>query len=274
MQDTVFTIRLTEADWDDTMRGWRCPALSVPGAVVDAIYLEGSRADTARYEVLPAEAFIRWILPDQPQRAAVVIKLTQELTLGSDTDRWKRRAIILPALATVVAAAISGVATYFARAPAFRIAAVEEPAPAHQPPRQSETSAEAKPTIPSSDGTVDVIGKDNTNFSKALAVALGTTYKSRFLDDGSSLYFSFRQQTAHDLRIELTLLSPDAQVRPVLAIYDEHRAKLFSRWHESRDGSRIGWKVPVTAGNYFIEVKPDYTSGDFSQFLLLIAASM
>jgi hypothetical protein len=273
MQDIVFTVRVTEADWDDTMRGWRCPALSVPGAVVDAIYLEGNRADTARYEVLPAQGFVRWILPDQPQRAAIVIKLTQELTLGSETDRWKRRAVILPVLATVAAALISGAATYLSRAPTVRTAGVEEPAATHQPPKQSEASAEANSTRQSSDGTVDVIGKENTNISKALPVTLGTTYKSRFLNDSSSLYFSFRQQAAHDLRVELTLLSPDAQVRPALAIYDEHGTKLFSRWHESKDGSRISWNVPVTAGNYLIEVKPDYTSGDFSQFLLLIAAS-
>jgi hypothetical protein len=270
MPDIVFTIRLTDADWDDTIRGWRCPALNVPGAVIDAIYLEGNRVDTARYEALPAQAFIRWLFPDRPQQASVAIKLTQELTLGSETDRWKRRAIVLPALATVGAAALTGAATYFSRAPAVHVAAVDAPPVVHQPSKAQELSNDVNAVGSSGEAVVDVIGKENTNISNALAISLGTTYKSRFQDDGSSLYFSFRQQNAHDLLVELTLLSSTAQVRPVLAIYDEHNEKQFSRWHESKDGSRITWTVPVTSGYYYIEVKPDYTSGDYTQFSLLL----
>ncbi len=47
MPNIVFTTRLTEADWDDTLRGWRCPPLAVPGAVVEALYVEGNRIDAA-----------------------------------------------------------------------------------------------------------------------------------------------------------------------------------------------------------------------------------
>lgn len=57
--DIVFTTRLTEADWDDTLRGWRCPPMAVPGAVVDAVYIDGSRTDSGRYEVLKEQAVIR-----------------------------------------------------------------------------------------------------------------------------------------------------------------------------------------------------------------------
>ena len=99
MPSIIFTARLTEADWDDTLRAWRCPPLAVPGAIVEVLYIEGSRIDTARYEVLSAQAVIRWIPPDQPQRAAATIRLTEELTLAAQTDRWKKLAIILPVTA-------------------------------------------------------------------------------------------------------------------------------------------------------------------------------
>jgi hypothetical protein len=272
MPDIVFTTRLTEADWDETMRGWRCPVLSVPGAVVDAFYLDGNRVDSAHYEVLSGQAFIRWILADRPERAAVVIKLTQELTLGAETDRWRRLAIVLPVVATIVAAAISGAATFFSRATATHVATDPQ-----RPALATQTPGRALPTVrppgaASNSAADDVIGRDNTTFSNALPIALGTTYLSRFRNDASSLYFSFTQgSSAHDLKVELRLLAADAQVRPLLAIYDGQRSRLFSRWHESKDGNTMIWQVPLTEGDYFIEVKPDYTQGDFTQFLLTVA---
>jgi hypothetical protein len=111
----VFTTRLTEADWDDTVRGWRCPALAVPGAVIEALYVDGTRVDSAKYEVLTQNTLIRWTLPDQPQRATASVKLTEELTLGTETDRWRKLAIVLPVVATIVSAALTGAATYFSK---------------------------------------------------------------------------------------------------------------------------------------------------------------
>jgi hypothetical protein len=59
----------------------------VPGAIVDALFVDGTRIDTAKYEVLAQNTIIRWTPADQPQRAVASIKLTEELTLGKDTDR-------------------------------------------------------------------------------------------------------------------------------------------------------------------------------------------
>lgn len=44
MSEIVFTARLTEDDWDEAMRGWRCQVLLVPGAIVEAIYVEGDKS--------------------------------------------------------------------------------------------------------------------------------------------------------------------------------------------------------------------------------------
>jgi hypothetical protein len=107
MADIVFTTRLTEADWDDNLRGWRCPPLAIPGATVEAVYVEGERIDTARYEALAQNGVIRWVFPDQPSRATASIALTEELTLGRDTARWKKLAIVLPVAATILAALIT-----------------------------------------------------------------------------------------------------------------------------------------------------------------------
>jgi hypothetical protein len=127
MPEIVFTTRLTADDWDEAMHGWRCQVLNVPGAIVEAVYVEGARIDTARYEVLSQNTFIRWMAPDQPQRAAASIKLTEALSLGKDTERWKRLAIILPVIATVAAAAITAAATYLSRP--HEVHAQVEPAP-------------------------------------------------------------------------------------------------------------------------------------------------
>ena len=112
--EITFTMRLAEGDWDEEMRGWRCPVLNVPGSVVDELYVEGARVDKARYEVLRSISMIRWSSNKKPARIAATIKLTKQLSLGSDTERWKKLAIILPVIATIVAAIISGIATYFA----------------------------------------------------------------------------------------------------------------------------------------------------------------
>jgi hypothetical protein len=113
--DIVFTTRLTDADWDDALRGWRCSPLAVPGAVVDELFIDGNRIDAAKYEVLPQHAVVRWTPPEHPTRAVASIKLTEKLTLGAETDRWKKLAIILPVLATILSAAITGAVTLIAK---------------------------------------------------------------------------------------------------------------------------------------------------------------
>jgi hypothetical protein len=140
--DIVFTTRLTEADWDDALHGWRCSPLAVPGAVVDELFIDGNRIDAAKYEVLPQHAIVRWTPPDRPSRAVASIKLTEKLTLGAETDRWKKLAIILPVLATILSAGIIGAVTLITKSgdksiptPDSRLKALSQPPqPAPAPP--------------------------------------------------------------------------------------------------------------------------------------------
>jgi hypothetical protein len=269
MPEIVLTIRLTNEDWDDAMRGWRCPVLSIPGAIVEAVYVEGNRVDTGRYEVLTPNTFVRWITPDQPQRVALSIKLTEALSLDSETERWKRLAIVLPVLATIVAASISGVATYLSRTPrtGYRTSDVQI-APLVQPtkgaPAQTHETAskQAEPTI-------DTIDSGNTSFRKAFPIEFGVTYRSRFSGDDSSRYFGVSQENGkHDLSIEFSLVSPDPQVRPIISIYDKNQTKVFS---SNEDGSTTKWTAPVTPGDYVVELKPTASEGKFAEFLLSVA---
>jgi hypothetical protein len=52
MDDLGFTVRLNKSDWDADRRTWNCPALAIPGAYVQDIFVEGDRVDKAVYEVL------------------------------------------------------------------------------------------------------------------------------------------------------------------------------------------------------------------------------
>lgn len=114
MPNNVFHVRLGDADWDDTMSGWRCSALNVPGAKVEDVYVEGTKIDTAKYEVRESEGIIRWAAGNRPTRATASISLSRPLSLGTETDRWRRLAIVLPVIATILSAVISGSATYLA----------------------------------------------------------------------------------------------------------------------------------------------------------------
>lgn len=264
MSQIVFTTRLTAEDWDEAMHGWRCQVLNVPGAIIEAVYVDGNRIDTARYEVLAEHTFIRWMGPDQPHRAAASIKLTETLSLGAETERWKRLAILLPVVATVLAAIISGAGTYLSRAPVPRASN----APARLPSSQVAQTLVAK----TNGATVNAIACHNSHFMSALAIEFGKDYLSRFEDDSSSRYFSLPVGAQiYNVTVRLILPSRKTDVQPVISIYNASRKKLFSRYYEKSDGATMEWTVPVTSGTYIIEVNPNASRGNFAQFLLRLS---
>jgi hypothetical protein len=115
MPAIIFSIRLTEEDWDATQRGWSCPPLRIPSATLQDIIVDGNRVDKHQYAILLGQAMIHWVNRNHPEGAAAIIELNDDLTLGSETDRWKKLAVVFPMIATILAASISGTATYFAR---------------------------------------------------------------------------------------------------------------------------------------------------------------
>jgi hypothetical protein len=182
----VFTTRLTEADWDDTLRGWRCPPLGVPGAVVEALYVDGDRVDSVKYEVLTQNTLIRWTQPVQPQRATASVKLTEELTLGAETDRWKKLAIVFPVIGVLGGALITGTFNYFSRpddhSKTIAAGQLESPhvttstSPATPSPNSTAANISAA-AIPPAPTTI------NDSVTRAKQLSLGQTEECRALPD-------------------------------------------------------------------------------------------
>jgi hypothetical protein len=115
--EIVFTVRLTRDDWDPSMRAWRCPALAIPKAEIADLFVDGRRTDKADYEVIKGPPAVRWIAANPPDLVAVQIRLGEELSLEAETDRWKKLTVVLPVLASIVAALISGTATHLSTHP-------------------------------------------------------------------------------------------------------------------------------------------------------------
>jgi hypothetical protein len=108
----AFTVTVTEEDWDVRLGGWRCPALKIPGAKVESVYVFSDRVDSSRYEVKYELDIIRWVHPERPPQATLQIKLTEELSTEEITLKWKKLAIILPLVTSIVVALIAGVSSY------------------------------------------------------------------------------------------------------------------------------------------------------------------
>jgi hypothetical protein len=140
---------------------------------------------------------------------------------------------------------ISGGATYLSRPsevqPASRISGT-------QTPDAANIDGGPKPAQETPDRTggsaTDVIDSNNTTFGRAFPIEVSRIYRSRFSGGDSSRYFKIRQADGeHDLTVEFTLVRPDTEVRPDIAIYDVTGNKLFSRYHESDDGGTIKWAL-------------------------------
>ncbi len=94
------------------MSGWRCPALKIPGAKIDAVFVSGNRADSSWYEVNYDLNVIRWVRPKHPLQATILIVLTEELSTKELTLRWKKLAITLPLVSSIIVAMIAGTFSY------------------------------------------------------------------------------------------------------------------------------------------------------------------
>src|SRR6266480_3920231 len=109
--EITFTTRLTKEDWDGIKGAWRCTALAIPKAEVTDLFVEGNRVDKADYEVRKAPREVHWKVGNPPARVAAQIRLSEELSLESETGLWKKLAVVLPFIAALIAAA----ATYFSK---------------------------------------------------------------------------------------------------------------------------------------------------------------
>lgn len=112
-QGIVFTTTVTERNWDEVLNGWRCPALKIPGAELESVFVPGKTIDSSWYKVDYDLQIVRWgHSKAHPPEAVFSIKLTEELSKKELTLWWRQLAIVLPVIATIASALITGVITY------------------------------------------------------------------------------------------------------------------------------------------------------------------
>ncbi len=149
MNPISFTIRPSASDWDETIGAWRCSPLAIPGANIRDAYVGGTRVDKSHYEVIRDQMMIRWVAANRPEQIAFVVDLDEELSLYSETNRWKKLSIILPVVGTILSAIIAASATYYGKLPVAAPATGVPPAVASnqgasQPPHEQTRSQDEK----------------------------------------------------------------------------------------------------------------------------------
>jgi hypothetical protein len=103
----VFTVAVSQSDWDPKVNGWRCPALKIPGTDVADVFVAGNRVDKACYFVWRENEMIQWSHLPQPKEATILFKLTEALSTKKRTDFWKGVAALAPVLAALTTVMLS-----------------------------------------------------------------------------------------------------------------------------------------------------------------------
>jgi hypothetical protein len=108
-KEIVFTLPLTEDDWDAGVRAWRCAAFDIPSAFIKEAYdPEGQRISASMFRVDKGPARVSWQGPGHPSQIVIIVGIGETLSPTSREDWWKRFAIIVP----IVTAIIAAIATY------------------------------------------------------------------------------------------------------------------------------------------------------------------
>jgi hypothetical protein len=111
-KEIVFTLRLTEEDWNPGVQAWNCPAFDIPSSYVkEAFGPGGQRLSSSMFKVEKGPARVSWQGPKHPSQIVVIVGLGETLSPTSQEDWWRRFAIVVP----IITALIAGGATYFGK---------------------------------------------------------------------------------------------------------------------------------------------------------------
>jgi hypothetical protein len=72
-----FNIHLEDEDWFPAIGGWRCDALLLPGASLEALYHDGMKTDTKHFDV--ETHFIRWSGSSRPKDIIATLSIDRDL---------------------------------------------------------------------------------------------------------------------------------------------------------------------------------------------------
>ncbi|MEL6493420.1 MAG: IMS domain-containing protein [Cyanobacteria bacterium J06621_3] len=127
-KEISFKVRLTDDDWDADFARWRCSALRIPGVTVEKIYGDGSPLVEKSYDIDMSSGIIDLMpLVNKPDTLAVLLRTTEGLSTKTDREKWKRRAIYFPPLASVAGALLGAIATIMAAVTNSQPSAVATP---------------------------------------------------------------------------------------------------------------------------------------------------
>ncbi len=73
-----FNTSISDGDWVKAVGGWRCDALLIPGAKLEALYHDGIKADTGSFTI--ESSIIRWFGSSKPKELLIRLSLTKDLT--------------------------------------------------------------------------------------------------------------------------------------------------------------------------------------------------
>ena len=117
---------LSNSDWEPRQGGWRCEALSIPGAELSALFYDGNKADTKNYSV--DRDVIRWSGANRPSEAIARIVFTKDLPKLEDDKlqlekdkfeleiqktRSEKKWKVITAIGTVLSFILTFIGTYF-----------------------------------------------------------------------------------------------------------------------------------------------------------------
>lgn len=181
----VFTIRLTEEDWDSDVRAWDCAALDIPGAYIETAFDKGQVLDQTMFKIDHGPARVRWLGSRRPQQIRLVVGLGEPLTPKSAEEFWKRLAIVVP----IITAIITATATYLTK---------PGPGPVPNPhvlslqvlPNDLEVSGlpPARVTMNSQDVKTPVDHKVTGDTRAVVDVSKAVDYARASIDSGSACY--------------------------------------------------------------------------------------
>ncbi|OQY97853.1 MAG: hypothetical protein B6D35_13285 [Candidatus Brocadia sp. UTAMX2] len=107
-------INLTTQDWDGNLGGWIFSLARVPDSTIEAVYIKGEMVNQDHYKVDYDVGVVRWRGNDKrPSTIALKYTLPDNFASKKQVDKWRKYAVILPFVGTVLGIIATLLVTYF-----------------------------------------------------------------------------------------------------------------------------------------------------------------
>jgi len=103
-----FLVRATREDWQNESGSWHVPALKIPGAKIEKVFVDGGEANPDSYNLIEGQELLRWKdRSNAPSAATIAVTLTKSLSTTDETGFWKRLAVLMPLFTALVSATLT-----------------------------------------------------------------------------------------------------------------------------------------------------------------------